>query len=77
MPAAKGQRPHIKIAYTLVLLGMSLFMLERFGLDWISGPAHSGVHLDGTMLSILVAAPMILIIGGCLVFAVGAVIRPR
>jgi hypothetical protein len=70
-------KPHVKLAGTLVLLGMSLFMLERFGLDWMTGPTHTPVHLDGTVLSILVIAPVVLVIGGCVVFAVGSMLRPR
>lgn len=77
MPAAKGPRPHVKIAYTLVLLGMSLFMLERFGMSWLSGPNHAPVALDGTVLSIMALAPVGLIVAGCLIFAVGAMVRPR
>ena len=78
MPVAKGPKPHVKLAGSLVLVGMSLFALERFGLNWMRGPNGTGsTHLNGTLLSILVVAPMVLIIGGCLVFAVGAMIRPR
>jgi len=70
-------KPHVKLAGTLVLLGMSLFMLERFGLDWMTGPSRTPVHLDSTLLSIMVIVPIALVIGGCLVFAVGSVLRPR
>lgn len=61
----------------MVALGMGIFMLERFGLGWISGPSQTGAHVDGTVLSILVAAPLVLIIGGCFVFAIGSMMRPR
>lgn len=77
MPADKNPKPHVKLAGSLVLVGMSLFMLERFGLNWMTGPAHQPVHLDGTLLSVMVIAPIVLIVGGCLVFAVGAMLRPR
>lgn len=76
MQSPKGAtRPHIKIAYMLILFGMSIFMLERYGLNWMSGQSGTGTHLGGLVLSILVAAPMVLIIGGCLVFAVGGFVR--
>ena len=75
--AAPRTKPYAKLAGTLVILGMSLFMLERFGLNWMRGPGHSGGHIDGTVLSLLVAAPLILIAGGCVVFVVGAMLRPR
>lgn len=77
MAAARHPKPYARIAGTLVLLGMSIFMLERFGLNWMRGPGHSGGHIDGTILSVLVAAPLILIAGGFVVFVVGAMLRPR
>jgi hypothetical protein len=77
MAAQKNAKPYAKIAGGLVMFGMSLFMLERFGLNWMRGPGHSGGHIDGTVLSVLVAAPLVLIAGGCVVFVVGAMLRPR
>ena len=77
MAIAKNPRPHIKLAGSLVLIGMSLFMLERFGLNWMAGPSHNQVHIDSTVLSVLVATPLILIAGGCVVFVVGSMLRPR
>lgn len=77
MADPKNPKPHIKLAATLVMLGMSLFMLERFGLSWLSSPGQPAAHLDGTLISVLVIAPMVLIIGGCLVFAIGTMMRPR
>ena len=77
MATAKNPRPHIKLAGSLVLVGMGLFMLERFGLDWMAGPSHNQVHIDSTVLSVLVATPLILIAGGCVVFVVGSMLRPR
>ena len=76
MPAIKNPKPYAKVAGSLVLLGMSLFMLERFGLNWMRGPNGNG-HIDGNVLSVLVAAPLLLIAGGCVVFVVGAMLRPR
>jgi hypothetical protein len=78
MPPIKTTKPYAKLAGSLVLVGMSLFMLERFGLNWMRGPNGTGsTHINGTVLSILVAAPVILIIGGCIVFAVGSMLKPR
>jgi hypothetical protein len=77
MAAPKNPKPSTKLAGTLVLLGMSLFMLERFGLDWIRKPGNGSGHIDGTVLSVLVVAPLLLIAGGCIVFVVGAMLRPR
>lgn len=75
--AEQKPKPHIKLAGTLVMLGMSIFMLERFGLNWMSGSSRTPVHLDQTVMSVLVIAPVALVVGGCLVFAVGSMLRPR
>ena len=66
-------KPYVKLAYTLVLVGMGIFAFERFGLNQLGGP--SGIHLSGLLLSILVIAPIVLIIAGCIVFMVGRVRR--
>lgn len=72
--AAQGMKPYVKLASTLVVLGMGLFGLERFGLGKFEGSDHA-VHLDGTLLSILVIAPILLIIAGAVVFMVGRMRR--
>ena len=72
--AAQGPKPYIKLASTLVLLGMGLFTLERYGLTRMEEPGHP-LHLDGTLLSLLVIVPLALIIGGALVFVVGRIRR--
>jgi len=72
--AAQGMKPYVKLASTLVLLGSGLFALERFGLGRIEGPTHS-VHLDGAVLSILVIAPVALVLAGAIVFMVGRMRR--
>jgi hypothetical protein len=64
-----------KLAGSLVLFGVALIALERFGLPQIAGPNHPNVHLDGTLLSILFLAPVALIAAGGLVFLVGRVLR--
>jgi hypothetical protein len=72
--AAQGPKPYIRLAQTLVLLGTGLFALERFGLGRLEGDSHS-THIDGTLLSILVIVPLLLIAGGALVFLWGKMRR--
>ena len=67
-------KPYIKLASTLVLLGMGIFTLERYGLSQMEGPGRAG-HIDGTLLSALVIAPMLLILAGAVVFVVGRMRR--
>lgn len=67
-------KPYLKLAYTLILFGMGIFAFERFGLSEIAGPSHA-LNLDGTLLSILVLAPIILVVSGCLVFMFGKMRR--
>jgi hypothetical protein len=63
-------KPYVKFAYILVVIGMTIFTFERFGLSQMSG-----VHLPGWLISVLVIAPVVLIIGGCVVFMVGRMRR--
>jgi len=72
--AAQGQKPYVKLAYTMVLIGMALFGLEQFGLGKLEGPGHS-FHLDGTVLSILVIAPLALVAAGAIIFMIGRMRR--
>ena len=72
--AAQGPKPYIKLASTLVLLGMGLFMLERYGLSRMEEPGGR-LHLDGTLLSLMVIVPVALIVSGALVFVVGRMRR--
>lgn len=72
--AAQGTKPYIKLASTLVLIGMGIFTLERYGLSRIEEPGHP-LHLDGTLLSVLVIAPVFLVVAGALVFVVGRMRR--
>ena len=68
------KKPYVKLAWTLVVLGMSLLALERFGLTKLGGGAGA-LHLGATIWSILVVAPIVLIVAGCLVFMVGRMRR--
>ena len=72
--AAQGPKPYIKLASTLVLLGTGLFTLERYGLSRIEEPGNP-LHLGGTLLSLLVIVPVLLVVGGALVFVVGRMRR--
>jgi hypothetical protein len=69
--AQPGPKPYIKLASTLVLLGTALFGVEQWGLGKFSGTAH----LDGTMISILALAPIVLVLAGAVVFVVGRMRR--
>lgn len=68
-------KPYVKFAYTLIIVGMGLFALERIGLSNMSGQNPTGMHLDGNILSILVIAPVALVIAGVLVFMIGKMRR--
>ncbi len=72
--AEKGMKPYVKLASTLVLVGTGLFSLEQFGLGRLEGTSHS-VHIDGTILSLLVLVPIGLVAAGALVFVVGKMRR--
>jgi hypothetical protein len=72
--ATPGMKPYIKLASTLVLIGTGLFSLEQYGLGKLEGPDHT-VHLNGTVLSLLVLAPLLLIAAGAIVFIVGKLRR--
>ena len=52
---------------------MSILAFERFGLQTIS--SNGEVHLSGTLLSIPVIAPAVLVIAGCGVPVVGRMRR--
>ncbi len=72
--AAPGMKPYIKLASTLVLVGTGLFSLEQYGLGKLEGADHT-VHLNGTVLSLLVLAPLLLVAAGAVVFIVGKLRR--
>ncbi|HEV7274981.1 MAG TPA: hypothetical protein VGN80_01705 [Devosiaceae bacterium] len=69
-------KPHVKLAYLLIATGMAIFMFERYGLGAMQQNGTE-LHLDGLLLGGLVLAPMVLILSGCIVFAVGSMRRPR
>ncbi|MEO7223657.1 MAG: hypothetical protein ABIY37_14405 [Devosia sp.] len=72
--AAQGPKPYVKLASTLVLIGMGLFTVERYGLSRIEEPGNP-VHLNGTLLSALVIVPLALVATGALIFVFGKIRR--
>jgi hypothetical protein len=68
-------KPYVKLAYTLIIVGMGIFAIERLGLSNMSGPNHTGLNIDGTLLSVLVIAPVVLVLAGCLIFMIGKMRR--
>ena len=72
--AEQGTKPYLKLASTLVLLGIGLFSLEQFGLTRMAGPTGQA-HLDGTLLSVLVLAPLALVAAGVVIFIIGKMRR--
>lgn len=66
-------KPYIKLAATLASLGIGIFMLERFGLSELN--KNGSLHIDGTILSIMVIAPIVLVLAGAVVFMVGKMRR--
>lgn len=75
MAPAPTTKPYVKLAQTLIIIGMGIFALERLGLSQMSGPGQTRMHLDGTLLSVLVLAPIVLVVAGCLIFMVGKMRR--
>lgn len=63
-------KPYIKLAYSLVGLGMAIFFFERYGLSQMPG-----AHLPGWLITVLVVAPILLVIAGCAIFMVGRMRR--
>jgi hypothetical protein len=75
MATTPSTKPYVKLAYGLILFGMGIFTIERLGLSNLSGPNSTGMHLDGTLLSIMVIAPFVLVISGVVIFMFGKMRR--
>jgi hypothetical protein len=69
--SAPSTKPYMKLAGTLVMLGMAIFFFERYGLSNM----QQGTHLAGWLISVLVIAPVLLVVSGCAVFLVGRMRR--
>ena len=74
MAPRPGMKPYVKLASTLVLVGSGLFTLERYGLQRIEEPGHP-LHIDPTLLSLMVLVPIGLVLAGAVVFVVGRMRR--
>lgn len=70
---SKNAKPYVKLAGTLAGLGLGIFFLERLGLSQLQ--KNGTIHIDGTILSLLVIAPVVLVIAGAVVFMVGKMRR--
>lgn len=64
-----------KLAWTLVVIGMSIFAVERFGLSELG--KSGALSLPEWLLSVLIIAPVLLVLAGCVVFMVGRMRRSR
>lgn len=71
--ATHEMKPYVKLASTLASVGLGIFFIERFGLTELQ--KNGSIHIDGTILSIMVLAPIILVIAGAVVFMVGKMRR--
>lgn len=69
-------KPYVRVAYLLIATGMAIFMFERYGLGALRQNGTE-FHLGGFLLGGLVLAPLVLILSGCIVFAVGSMRRSR
>jgi hypothetical protein len=65
-------KPYVRLAYTLIAIGMGIFALERLGLGELSG-MH--IHLAGWLIATLVIAPVALVLAGCAIFMFGRMRR--
>jgi hypothetical protein len=65
-------KPYVKLASGLVLGGMGLFTLERYGLGRVS---PGGLHLASWMVMAMILVPLALIGAGCITFVVGRIRR--
>ena len=64
-------KPYLRLAYTLILIGAAMFTFERFGLNEFRGT----LQLNATMVTILVVAPVVFVLAGCVVFIYGKMRR--
>jgi hypothetical protein len=70
---AQQMKPYVKLASTLASVGLGIFFIEQFALGEFK--KNGSVHLDGTLLSIMVLAPIVLVVAGAIVFLVGKMRR--
>lgn len=63
-------KPYVKLAYMLIALGGAIFFFERYGLSQMQG-----THLAGWLISVLVIAPVALVLSGCAIWIFGRMLR--
>jgi hypothetical protein len=63
-------KPYVKLAYTLVAIGGAIFFFERYGLSHMEGS-----HIPGWLITVLVVAPVLLVVAGALIWMVGRMRR--
>jgi hypothetical protein len=68
----RKMKPYVKLAYTLIAIGMGIFALERLGLSELGG---LNMHLAGWLISLMVIGPVVLILAGCAIFMFGRMRR--
>jgi len=73
MATEKNTKPYVKLAGTLASLGLGIFFIERLVLSELN--KNGTMHIDGTILSILVIAPILLILAGAVIFMFGKMRR--
>lgn len=70
---ATEMKPYVKLASTLASVGLGIFFIERFGLAELS--KNGSMRIDGTLLSIMVIAPIALILAAAIIFMIGKMRR--
>lgn len=70
---ATEMKPYVKLASTLASVGLGIFFIERFGLGELS--KNGSMRIDGTLLSIMVIAPIVLILAAAIIFMIGKMRR--
>jgi hypothetical protein len=71
--ATQQMKPYVKLASTLAGLGGAGIFIERYGLSELQ--KNGSTHIDGTILSLMVVVPILLILAGAVVFMVGKMRR--
>lgn len=71
--ATPTTKPYVKLAGTLASIGLGLFFIERFGLGELN--KNGTMHIDGTIMSLMVIVPVALVVAAAVVFMVGKMRR--
>jgi len=65
-------KPYVKLASGLVVAGMGLFTLERYGLGRVS---PEGLHLNAWVANAMILIPAALVLAGILTYLFGRIRR--